>query len=74
MNIYLFIFLSLDDGSLIRRKSKTDQNTRSRPTKTLPYLMFSGHLIIIVAVYQGQGHCRHSKVFPIYHNTNCQVL
>ena len=23
---------------------------------------------------QGQGHCRRSKVFPIYHNTNCKFL
>ena len=29
---------------------------------------------IKVKVIQGQGHCRCSKVFPIYHNTNCQVL
>ena len=23
---------------------------------------------------QGQGHSKPSNVFPIYHNTNCQVL
>ena len=29
---------------------------------------------IVVLSVHSQGHCRSSNIFPIYHNTNCQVV
>ena len=58
----------------LHNNSRRNQSRNTKLDHIEGYKNSSDEFDIELSSDQGQDHCRRSKIFPIYHNTNCQVL